>query len=232
MDAAILALEYPEGAKALRIQAVSEERRQIYARIVPELSSGDVKGVLCELDGEKVQHIVHCPAGGAPKVVIVEEACKIMFDDLSPSQMIEYRFKESPQWHLGWMGEESADGYRRQKFKSWREMFDKPTCEAAFKRMLQTGLVTRLYDTVALPTPAEDVAKWTVVNEETGKKIDIPHPVHEMRVWDAEKEAYRTIASLLEGAPEDDKAGEYWEKLLQEQKDKHGADVIAKLMAE
>ena len=195
-NAELLALPFPEDAKALEVQAVSDERRAVYARLLPELASGELHGVVCDADGEKVQHLVHKPAGGAAVVVIVEEGCKIMLDDLSPTQMVEYRFSESPEWRCGYLGEAAMESYRTQKFKTWKDMVVNPSCKAAFKRILQTGLVTKLYDTVALPTPAEDAQKWTVTNEETGKIIHVPHPVSQMRIWDAEK-VCRSPSSIL-----------------------------------
>ena len=180
----LLAMAYPEDAKPLEVQDVSPDRVDIYSKFVPKLKSGTVAGVLCELDDIKIQHIVHCD-GGKPEVIVIEEACKIMLDDLSPAQMIEYKFDDTG-FMLGWMGEDAAASYRSAKFKAWKEMVDKPNCEAAFRRILQAGVVTRLYDTVALPTPPEQADKWIVTNEDTGKKINIPHEVSEMRVWDAE----------------------------------------------
>ena len=190
-QSAILGLTFPDDAKPSGdVQSVSEERRAVYARLLPELKSGELKGVVCDLDGEKVQHIVHAGASG-PTVVVVEEGCKIMLEDLSPSQMVEYRFAESPDWYLGFMSEGGMEGYRALKFKTWKDMIDQPSCEAAFKRMLQSGLVTKLYDTVALPTPESDLSAWMVTNEDTGKPIHVPHPVEEMRIWDAEEVCVR-----------------------------------------
>eukprot|EP01064_Diplonema_japonicum_P003217 TRINITY_DN120_c4_g1_i1.p1 TRINITY_DN120_c4_g1~~TRINITY_DN120_c4_g1_i1.p1 ORF type:complete len:247 (+),score=74.56 TRINITY_DN120_c4_g1_i1:56-742(+) len=226
-NATLLAMEYPEDAKALEVQDVSPDRLQIYESVVNGISKGgEVKAVVCECYGDKVQHLVK-----DGKVVMVEEGCKIMLEDLSPSQMVEYRFKESPQWMLGWMSAEAAIGYRAQKFKTWKEMLDSPNCEAAFKRLIQTGLVTKLYDTVALATPAEEADKWVVTNEETGKKIDIPHPVSEMRIWDAEAGAYKELSPHLDGAPSDAEADAYWAKLLDEQREKHGAEFVDKMLA-
>eukprot|EP01059_Diplonema_ambulator_P034053 TRINITY_DN7445_c0_g2_i1.p1 TRINITY_DN7445_c0_g2~~TRINITY_DN7445_c0_g2_i1.p1 ORF type:complete len:248 (+),score=125.35 TRINITY_DN7445_c0_g2_i1:53-745(+) len=229
MEEALMKLEYPDDAKPLEVQAVDREALEVYATVKPECLEGEVKGVLCDCYGEKVLHLVQVK-DGAYKVLIVEEGCKIMLEDVSPTQMVQYKFKESTNWMVGWMGKEAAIGYRSQKFKSWKEMVDHPSCAAAFKRLLQTGLVTKLYDTVALPTPPEDVDKWTVINEETGKKIDIPHPVDDMRVWDAEQGKFASLSPHLDGAPEDSEAEAYWENLLKEQKELHGEEYINELL--
>ena len=51
-----------------------------------------------------------------------------------------------------------------------------PDCEAAFKRMLQVGLITTLYDHAIFPTAEADRAAYEVRNEK-GKVVPIPHPV-------------------------------------------------------
>eukprot|EP01061_Rhynchopus_euleeides_P025682 TRINITY_DN416_c0_g1_i1.p1 TRINITY_DN416_c0_g1~~TRINITY_DN416_c0_g1_i1.p1 ORF type:complete len:232 (+),score=99.67 TRINITY_DN416_c0_g1_i1:76-771(+) len=229
-SAALLALAFPEEAKPLEVQEVTPERVEIYARLLPELKGSSVAAVLCDLDGEKVQHLVVAGDAG-PRVVVVEEGCKIMLDDLSPTQMVEYRFKEHPEWHVGYMSECAMEGYRAQKFKTWKQMIDEPSCKAAFKRLLHTGLVTKLYDTVALPTPESDKAAWIVTNEETGKPIHVPHPVEEMRIWDATQGEYRTLSARLVGAPNEEDEEKYWQDLLTEQREKHGSDVIQELLA-
>lgn len=38
----------------------------------------------------------------------------------------------------------ALEGYKATKFKNWQDMLEKPSCEAAFARMLQIGPVNRL----------------------------------------------------------------------------------------
>eukprot|EP01060_Flectonema_neradi_P032557 TRINITY_DN5206_c0_g2_i1.p1 TRINITY_DN5206_c0_g2~~TRINITY_DN5206_c0_g2_i1.p1 ORF type:complete len:233 (+),score=40.01 TRINITY_DN5206_c0_g2_i1:64-762(+) len=228
-DKSLLSMSYPEDAKPLEVQDVAADRVEIYSKLAPKLKSGTVKGVLCDQDGVKVQHIVHSD-NGKVEVVVIEEACKIMLDDLSPTQMVEYKFEDTG-FMLGWMGEDAAASYRSAKFKAWKEMVDKPNCEAAFRRILQAGVVTRLYDTVALPTPPEQADKYIVTNEETGKKINIPHEVSEMRVWDAEAGSYKAFSAHLDGAPQPDEKEQFWGNLIAEQREKHGDELIDKILA-
>eukprot|EP01063_Lacrimia_lanifica_P001008 TRINITY_DN1047_c0_g3_i1.p1 TRINITY_DN1047_c0_g3~~TRINITY_DN1047_c0_g3_i1.p1 ORF type:complete len:235 (+),score=117.45 TRINITY_DN1047_c0_g3_i1:52-756(+) len=230
-DASLLAMEYPDGGKATKVQDIDPARVAIYAAKVPQLQSGAVKGVVVENEyGDIIQHVVHQVGDAAPQPIVIEEACKIMLEDLSPTQCVEYKFAESDQWHLGWMGREGCDGYRSAKFKHWREMIDKPDCEAAFRGLLRTGLVTRLYDSQAMPNAPEDAEKWRVTNEETGKTYELPHPVDKMRIWDAAEEKYVELSAHLDGAPSDEDAPAYWQALLEEQVEKHGQETIDRLL--
>eukprot|EP00662_Eupelagonemidae_sp_cell21_P043645 gene43645-7357_t len=79
----------------------------------------------------------------------VAEACKIMYDDLPPSRIIEYRFPDGKgEWMLSGMSQGACDMYRGQKFKQWMEMLEKPSCEAALRRLVEAGLVNRLFDDI------------------------------------------------------------------------------------
>jgi hypothetical protein len=70
-----------------------------------------------------------------------------------------------------------------------------------------------------------------VEDESSGKMADIPRPVHEFRVWDADTNSYISLATRMDGAP---KAGEehYWKGLLAELRWLHGANVIDRLLAD
>eukprot|EP01062_Namystynia_karyoxenos_P024358 TRINITY_DN1948_c1_g1_i1.p2 TRINITY_DN1948_c1_g1~~TRINITY_DN1948_c1_g1_i1.p2 ORF type:complete len:261 (+),score=110.88 TRINITY_DN1948_c1_g1_i1:78-785(+) len=219
-------VQYPEGATFIAAQELSPERRSIYATAYPALATGAVGAALCDEGGTKVQHVVHCPPGGTPTVVIIEEGCKIMYEDLPPSRMVEYRFKEGGGWMLSRMGPEACEMYRGQKFKAWKQMLDEPSCEAALRRMLEGGLVNRLFDENVLPTPEDQLAQWQVVDQATGKTISIPHPVAELRLWDAEAGEYRTMSAVLAGAPEDDGVEQAWQGILDELRAKHGTEYI------
>lgn len=66
--------------------------------------------------------------------------------------------------------------WRSRKFALWLKQMHNPDCEAAFKRMLQVGLITTLYDHAIFPTAEADRAAYEVRNEK-GKVVPIPHPV-------------------------------------------------------
>merc|ERR1719461_690502 len=104
--------------------------------------------------------------------------------------MVEYRFSADDTWKVGGIGKDSLESYRSLKFKTWLEMVKTPTCEAQFRRLLQTGLVCTMFDPNAFPTPDKDKGDYEVVDAKTGKKVQIPHPVYELRVWNAEHRKY------------------------------------------
>ena len=52
--------------------------------------------------------------------------------------------------------------YRASKFKLWKEMLMSGggNCEATLKRMVKAGVVTHMYDALALPMPEAEKAEW------------------------------------------------------------------------
>lgn len=221
-------LEYPD-AKYEKAQNFTDDRRKIYAGFYPALATGAAAAVLCSSDDGPVQHIVHQPDGGQATVVIIPEACKIMYEDLSPSQMVEYRFKDG-DWRLSWMGKEACTMYKGQKYEIWKKLLMEPSCEAALRRMLQTGLVNRLFDEGVLPTPPEDLSNWQVTDPSSGKLISIPHPVAELRIWDAAAEKYDVMSAVLDGAPSDSEVDKAWAEILDKLRADHGAEYIDGLL--
>jgi len=61
------------------------------------------------------------------------------------------RYTANGPWRLSKVSLMALEGYKASKFKNWEEMLSKPSCEAAFARMLQIGPVNRLY--VLYPAP-------------------------------------------------------------------------------
>lgn len=211
----------------MQVQELSDERRAMYAAAVsvtsaptkplsyepalPGFDQGAVAAVLCDDAGQKVQHLVHQPPGGSPTVATL--SCKIMMEDLSPTQMVEYRFPEGG-WMLSGMGVDACEMYRGQKWEIWLKQWKQPDCKAAVVRTIQTGLANRLFDTSLLPTPEADMPQWTVTDEKTGKLSYIVRPVAEMRIWNAATGEYDEMSSLLEGAPEDSQVASVWKEML------------------
>merc|ERR1712032_1496755 len=103
-------------------------------------------------------------------------------------------------------------------------MLKSPTCEAQFRRLLQVGMVNKVYDNIMFPTPEELKEQFMIVDN--GKKIFIPHPVQKLRVWRAKTQAYEDIDPLLEGAPDDSSAEASWNALLDEFRASRGVDYI------
>jgi len=222
-------IEYPEGASVDQIQELSAERRALYASAVivdgggsepftysaalPGLDQGDLTAVLCDNGGKKVQHLVHTPPGGSPEVLMLKG--KIFAEDLSPTQMVEYKFADSG-WMLSGMGRGACEAYRGHKWGNWLDMWNHPFSKAALVQMVKAGLVNHLFDAYVLPSPKDELPKLTVVHNTTGKVTRIAHPVAALRVWDADKGAYQEISPVLDGAPQDADVASFWKAKLDE----------------
>jgi len=60
--------------------------------------------------------------------------------------MIEYRSEEPcTEWQLAPVYQEALQGYIVYKFKACRHQINNPSCEAEFRRLLQNGLVGKIY---------------------------------------------------------------------------------------
>merc|ERR1712159_132687 len=110
-------------------------------------------------------------------------------------------------------------------------MITTTTCKATLRSMLGVGLVSTLYDKFLLPSPEDQKDKY-VVTDENGKKIDIPHPVHQMRIWNQEAGDYKEVQSRLEGAPEPEKASAFWAETIAKIETNHGKELVAQLLEE
>merc|ERR1712232_1255947 len=82
-----------------------------YSLALPGLDPASVVAVLCDDRGVRVQHLVHCPAAAGGVATAVMLRCKILMQDLSPTQMVEYRFADSG-WMLSGMGRDACERYR------------------------------------------------------------------------------------------------------------------------
>lgn len=149
------------------------------------------------------------------------------YDDLPATQIIEYKFAEDGRWLLSCISQSSLEMYRASKFKAWRELLldGGGKCVVTFRRMLKTGLVTQMYDTMAFPSPAEEASDWKT-KDANGKTIDVPRPVYAIRVWDAAEKKHSALGTKLDGAPEPAEEEGYWQKLLVEVKEKIGAEEV------
>jgi hypothetical protein len=168
------------------------------------------------------------------KLKFVVGRCDITYEDLSPTQCIEYAFADEepvPTWHLSKTSNDGYEHFLQCKFKVWEKAMREPSCEAAFRRMLQRGLVYQMYDANMFPTPDHLMSKYRVTDEESGKSVELPHPVAQCRVWDAAKRCFKTLSTTLEGAPQSEaEAKVYWETFLEELRDLRGAKYIETLL--
>merc|ERR1711974_438499 len=107
-----------------------------------------------------------------------------------------------------------------------RAMLLEPVCEAQFRRLLQIGMISRLFDPQFFPTPEHLSCIYQVTDERSGKLIKLPHPVRALRIWDASAQSYKAVEPRLGGAPEEAEAEKWWKDFIQELSAKHGAEYI------
>ena len=218
-----------ESEKISRVTEISEWSRK-YATVCPEISSSDFR--LFEALGETALYHVSLSKSTGEFSVLRGE-CQVTFEDVPLSLFVQYRFSEdSPTaWRVAAVTEEALVELKKAMFASWEEQIRRPSCEAAFRRLLQAGPISKVFDKHLFPTPAELKAKFQVVNETTGKLIDLPHPVEGLRVFDAATDAYRDIDPTLDGAPRGEvKTREYFDKLMSELREEFGSDYVAALL--
>lgn len=177
-----------------------------------------------------VEHVVAWDSSSGTATAIMAE-CGISYEEMSPTQLVEYQYEEGGVWALAKMSLEPLTYYKQSKFKAWRDMLDAPSCEAAFARMLQAGPLNCIYDKLGFPIPENEAAQWTITDEKSGKLVDIPRQVFALRVWDAQTDSYTSVSPLMGGAPEDAAAlAAYWEVTLGELRVKHGDEYITRLL--
>lgn len=180
-------------------------------------------------DGAVVEHVVKWDGSTATPVLC---ECGISYEEVPPTAMVEYQYDEGGPWRLARISLEPMMAYKAHKFKLWREMLDKPSCEAAFARMLKAGPLNRLYDKLGFPMPADEEEAWKIVDEKSGKTVDIPRPVHALRVWDPNTDSYTDVSPIMDGAPADEEGMRtYWDTTMQELRAKHGNDYIDAMLA-
>ena len=144
--------------------------------------------------------------------------------------MVEYQYDPNGPWRLAKISKEPLEAYKASKFTLWRGMLDKPSCEAAFARMLQSGPINRIYDKFGFPIPDDEQMKWKITDENTGKLVDIPRPVYKLRIWNPNNDSYEEISALLGGAPSDEELESYWIQTVNEMRVLHGEEYIQSLL--
>lgn len=231
-------LEDPESGEEFEVveqQDMPEDRKARYANGVGEYAKkiASCKKCLAVIGKGK-------DSGTQKEFVVVEDEsgsqecvtgmCGITAEDVSPSEFVEFQFEEPfSDWKIADCTKDALEYYKASKFKVWRERLDNPTCEAEFRRMLQNGLVYKMYDRVLFPTPEGLIEKYEVTDD-SGKKLSLPHPVSGLRVYNATTKSYDAIDPRLEGAPGAGEEEKYWEQTLNEFREKQGAGYIDGLL--
>jgi len=219
-------------------RALDAARQQVIATAFPDAAAAGHKAVaVVASKGDEVKEFVavfKCESGSPPaSPQLLMGSCQITYEDLTPSDCIEYAFGEAPdEWRMTQLSQEALETYRGMKFEAWKSMLVNPTCEAQFRRMLQIGMISQLYDPQVFPTPESLRSKYQVTDERTGKLIELPHPVKGLRIWDAKAQAYKAVETQLTGAPGPAESAKWWGDFIKEELNaKHGDEYITNLMA-
>jgi len=198
------------------------EANSVYAIVAQPVGGGDLVEFIGVLREE-----------GEPTLDLISGECKITYEDLPLGSIIEYQFAESPEkWATAPVSREALETYRGSKFKAWKDMLDTPTCEAQFRRMLQIGVITQIFDDHLFPTPEDQKNLYQVTDEKTGKLINLPHPVSQLRQWNPGSLKYDSIDPHLEGAPPEAERTKYWEAMLTEFRQSRGEEYINGLLGQ
>merc|ERR1711957_82674 len=147
--------------------------------------------------------------------------------------MGEFAFAEDPShWSLAPLSRPALDEYKKNKFGQWKDMLLKSDCEAQLRRMLQLGVVNRVYDGIIFPTPEPLKSQsYQVIDERSGRKIDLPHPVAALRIWNPANDHYEVLDPMLFGAPLDHEKAGWWAGFVKDLKETRGEGYINGLIA-
>jgi len=180
---------------------IDENRRKIYCRLIPQINKGYTVGIVVQAnpknedeendnDNKNENEVVF------EKIIHFDETegnmedlkleCQVSLEEYSPSQLIEFTFNDNGPWYLSPMSLPSLEEYRKTKFENWKHMIEHPECEAAFKRLLNIGLINKMFDNFAFPSPDNEKHLYEV-KDENGKTVVIPRPVHGLRIWEPAK---------------------------------------------
>jgi hypothetical protein len=212
----------------MQVTQLSLERSEIYSEFFSVTEAWSVTGTDTQSNQQR-EVIVEVDQAGEVSVPVV--SCQITFEDLGLSDCLEYRFEDDPQWRLGQVSQLALEDFKLKKFKLWEHQIHEPECEAAFRRLLQQGPIRNVFDKFIFPSSDEVAQKYKVVDEHSGKTVDVPHQVSEMRLWNAAARAYASLDCSLAGAPTTDKeAKQYWDKKISELKELRGREYIESLL--
>jgi hypothetical protein len=203
--------------KLTHVEELSPERFAIY-RSLPAFANAQTALALIGEGGDATrEHIAVIGPDGKPSLVVCE--CQILLADVTPSELAEYSFEDGV-WRLSTVCIAALQEYRQSKFDVWKHSLVEPDCEASLKRLLQGGLIFTMYDHIAFPNPPEAVANYQVKND-SGKLIDIPHPLSGLRAWNPASKSYDAVDVRLVGAPAPENAEAVWNEILVELRQKN-----------
>jgi len=182
-----------------------------------------------------------CAGDGIDRVAVVEgQSARLIQvtdivtydDELSPLQLVEYRFSADDDWHVSHICEETLGFLKQTKHKAWRDSMLNVfgNCAKAFIPSLKQGLITHMFDHQMFVDDSPAGAAYIIINDK-GEKVHVPHPVHEFRVWNSASAGYACVSALLDGVPESKESQQkYWQEFLAELRQamsqKFGVDFI------
>lgn len=194
---------------------VSAERRAVWMTRLDdndELTEEDrVIAVKCMGGRGVLEHAVRIRHKTAHALML---ECKVSFEELPPSALVEYQFMGSTEWRLSMVCLDYLLAFRAGKFKDWEKRLLQPTCLAELRRMVAIGPVYNVYDHHMFPSSDEEKAQFEVVDENSGKTVVLPRPVSALRIWNVEEQQYNVVDPTLDGAPPVEQRDAYWKDLL------------------
>mmetsp|Transcript_6964 Transcript_6964/g.5970 ORF Transcript_6964/g.5970 Transcript_6964/m.5970 type:complete len:257 (+) Transcript_6964:41-811(+) len=211
---------------------VDKERLERYiSTFAPGDKGQEGIAVTCQTsDGDTVEY--DCVNTGNGTLEPIMGTCQVMYSEEPCTRFLEYNFKDDLTWRQSQVTLDPVLQFRDKKFAIWKEQLEHPSCEAAFRRLLQLGLVTNVFDKHMFPTPEHLINEYRVEDENTGKLIDLPHPVNALRLWNASTRSYDAIDPHLAGAPRgEEEAKKVWEDMLNEFREQQGTEYINELLA-
>lgn len=215
--------------KCVSVRPLELDRLSIYSTHFPDCIGADkVMAVIAEADGVQ-KEFTAVSKGGV--ISDVKGTCAISLMDILPSETIEYAFSEAPdKWAVAQISLDQLEDYRKRKFGQWMELLLHSECEAQLRRMLQAGVISRVYDDFVFPTPEEFKHLFKVKCEKTGRMVNIPHPVAALRIWNASERKYNDLDPSLEGAPSEEEKETWWAGMLDSMRTERGADYVDGLL--
>jgi hypothetical protein len=199
------------------------EMRKIFGRRedLGHLASGEVWAVSATGGRGVQEHVVHVSEGGDSKEAIYVD-CKVTYEEVSPTQLVQYRFDGSEEWRLSHVSLDALVAFRSGRFAAWEKRLLEPTCAAELRRMYRIGAVIRVYDHHMFPNYEEEKADFEVIDEKSGKTVIIPRPVRDLRIWNAASREYDPVQAELEGAPSVGDVDHYWGELVAKMRETWG----------
>jgi hypothetical protein len=209
---------------SVELQTLSDDRRHIYENAANYLGrpawAQSMEGanlIVARHTGDETVDFLASRTGEGEQmeVELVLAETGVMMEDVSPTQLVEYQFETGP-WRCSLVNEMEYEDFRQRRFVRWKDQLLNPTCAAALRRMLQTGLMDRMYDEPIFPTPEDEIEKYTVVDQ-NGKSHSIPHGVAAARTWDPQQGEYKQLDIHLPDVPTDEKGrADLWAQTLKE----------------